>query len=122
MTTNSVLLEINTQSIVQLVKTLDLLKENSISFNLIEEPPKIINEPKNMETINNTEKRSSKYLLGKNGLKILGLLSEGYTYSEIAEKAGITIDGVRYYVKKIFNALKVNNGRDAVRIYLTEMK
>lgn len=112
---NSVLLEINSQSIVQLVKTLDLLKEHRINYNIIE-------EQKKPEATLSLGKNHFKKLFGNNGLTVLQLLSEGNSYKDIAEKADISVDGVRYYIKKIFKALNVNNGRDAVRIYLTEMQ
>lgn len=65
---------------------------------------------------------STKYFkksLGGKGLDVLKLLANGYKYNAIAEETGISIDGVRYYVKKIYNHFGVNNGRDAVRLYLT---
>lgn len=64
----------------------------------------------------------SKYLtslLGEKGILVLKLLSEGLTYKEIAEKSAISLDGVRFYIKKIFKKLNVNNSREAVRIYIT---
>ena len=105
---NSVLIELNSQSIIQLVKALDLLKENNISFKLIEETKKV-------PTVK--EKPLSKKL-GRNGETVLHLLSEGYSYEDIAKNVDISINGVRFYVKKIYKALGVNNGRDAVRVYL----
>ena len=114
-TTNSVLLEINSSSIIQLVKTLDLLKENNVSFNILEEEEKKP-EPKPILIKNGYKK-----LLGNNGINVLQSLADGYSYKEIAERETMSVDGVRYYIKKIFKALGVNNGRDAVRIYLTEM-
>jgi DNA-binding NarL/FixJ family response regulator len=60
--------------------------------------------------------------LGRKGLLVLEQLSQGKSYEEISSILEISIDGVRYYVKKVFKALGVSNGRDAVRIYLTEIK
>lgn len=62
------------------------------------------------------------YRLGRKGEEVLKLLADGYTYNDIADTTGIGINGVRYYIKKAFKALNVNNGRDAVRIYLTHFK
>ena len=116
--TNSVLLQINTQSLVQLINTLDLLKQNNIAFNIIEEPLQKIEISVNSNKPNWKLTKS----IGRKGESVLKLLSEGCTYNEIAERTEITVDGVRYYIKKIFKFLGVNNGRDAVRVYLTEMK
>ena len=113
---NSVLIEIQSPSIVKIINTLDLFKQNQVSFSIIED-----NMPQT-KPINPIFKSKFKNLLGRNGLDVLRLLSEGYTYEDIATELDITIDGVRYYIKKIFNALGVNNGRDAVRIYLTKFK
>ena len=114
--TNSVLLQINTQSLVQLINTLDLLKQNQITFHIIEEPVVSTTAPNRAYDFTLTKK------MGRKGHDVLKCLSEGYSYNEIAEETGITVDGVRYYIKKIFKHLGVNNGRDAVRMYLTEMK
>lgn len=59
---------------------------------------------------------------GRYGLAILEKLADGKKYKEISTELDISIDGVRFYIKKIFKALNVNNGRDAVRIYLTDIK
>lgn len=73
--------------------------------------------------LNNKSHFSKKeYRLGRKGEEILKLLADGYTYNDIADSTGIGINGVRYYIKKAFRALNVNNGRDAVRVYLLEMK
>lgn len=61
-------------------------------------------------------------LFGKYGLRVLQLLSEGRSYKEISTEISLSVDGVRMYIKKIFKVLNVNNGRDAVRIYLTQMQ
>jgi DNA-binding NarL/FixJ family response regulator len=109
---NNLLIQVNGSSLVQLINALDILKSNNISYTLIEE--KIEAAPQIAQT--------KTHKLGKKGQNILALLAEGLTYNEIAEQTEVSIDGVRYYVKKIFKALGVNNGRDAVRLYLTEIK
>lgn len=110
---NSVYIQINGQSLVQLINTLDLLKQNQVNFSIIEEqaPSKV--QKKDLKL---------KRTLGNKGHDVLEALSNGLTYNEIAEQEDISVDGVRYYIKKIFKALNVNNGRDAIRIYLTELR
>lgn len=61
-------------------------------------------------------------LFGKHGLRVLELLSEGRSYKEISKEISLSVDGVRMYIKKIFRVLNVNNGRDAVRVYLTQIQ
>lgn len=56
--------------------------------------------------------------LGNKGLLVLNYLSRGFTYEEIAAKLEITIDGVRYYIKKIYKVLGVSNSAEAVRYYV----
>lgn len=111
--TNAVLIQINSQSIVQLINTLDLLKQNDVSFDIIEEK-KTLSETRSifLDEYNLPKK------FGKKGSEILQFLAEGCSYQEIAEKADVTVNGVRYYIKKIYKQLGVTNGRDAVRHYL----
>lgn len=70
--------------------------------------------------VRSNQKFSDIYLKPKE-VEVLNLLSLGFKYSDIATKLGISINGVRYYVKKIYVKLNVTNSRDAVRIYLTEL-
>ena len=49
--------------------------------------------------------------------KILQHLRDGSTYNETAEKMGISVNGVRFYVKKIYKKLDVNNVRAAISKY-----
>lgn len=110
-TTKSFLLEIfNTDEM--LIPVVNLLNNEGVKFKLIEKKE----EPRPFSSIYN------KKSLGKKGLIILELLSKGYTYNEIANEVDISIDGVRFYVKKIYKALDVDNGRDAVRIFLIQSK
>lgn len=46
--------------------------------------------------------------------KVLLFLKQGLTYAEIAIPMKMSIDGVRYYVKKIYKKLGVSNARQAV--------
>lgn len=48
--------------------------------------------------------------------KVILLLEQGHTYAEIAKRMKMTIDGVRYYIKKIYKKLGVNNSRKAVSL------
>lgn len=123
---SSIYLEIDGQNLPQFIKVINFLKENNIDFNIIEDTQSIAVEKAPVAT--SEPITSGKYSLekrrdfGKMGLEILDLLANGYRYSEVATELEIPIDTVRYYVKKIFNVLEVNNGREAVKIYLTEIK
>ena len=48
-------------------------------------------------------------------LQLLQLFSDGYSYQETAGFFNISIDGVKYHVKKIYSKLNVNNKVDAIR-------
>jgi DNA-binding NarL/FixJ family response regulator len=125
-----VTLEINNYDELQLLNA--FLQNNQlslISLNRVEAP---LEEKPTLATAsvapitvsqNSTElvKSLFKSKLGRHGLAILKLLSDGKSYVEVAAEIGITLDGVRFYVKKIYKALGVSNGRDAVRIYLTDL-
>jgi DNA-binding NarL/FixJ family response regulator len=45
-------------------------------------------------------------------------LSEGYSYKEIADHLGITMDGVRSYIRRIYEKLHVHSRTEAVIKYL----
>lgn len=47
-------------------------------------------------------------------LKVLSFLKQGLKYKDIAKEMDMTIDGVRYYTKKIYKKLEVNNALAAV--------
>lgn len=49
-------------------------------------------------------------------LQLLRFFSEGKSYEESAHILGITVDGVKYRVKKIYSKLNVNNKIDAIRL------
>lgn len=108
----SVLIQIESNSIREVISTIDLLKNNNIPFNIIEQE-----KPNHIQVSEKLLHRQ----LGRKGLDILRLLSEGNSYQEISNKVGISIDGTRYYIKKIFKVLNVSNGREAVKIYLTQL-
>ncbi len=49
--------------------------------------------------------------------QILGLLSEGLLYKEIASKLSITIGTVKQHIHKIYDKLEVNNKTEAINLY-----
>ncbi len=50
--------------------------------------------------------------------KFLDELAQGYSYKEIADHLGITMDGVRSYIRKIYEKLHVHSRTEAVIKYL----
>lgn len=50
--------------------------------------------------------------------KFLDELSQGYSYKEIADHLGISMDGVRSYIRKIYEKLHVHSRTEAVVKYL----
>jgi DNA-binding NarL/FixJ family response regulator len=56
--------------------------------------------------------------LTANQTEFLELLAAGYAYKEIADKLGITMDGVRSYVRKIYEKLHVHSRTEAVVKFL----
>lgn len=48
---------------------------------------------------------------------ILKLMAEGQSYEDAAVALGVSIDIIRYYIKKVYTKLHVNNKVDAVRKY-----
>lgn len=70
------------------------------------------------EPLKSEEKNTESKKLGRKGMQVLDLLSQGFTYAEIAKELEITIDGVRYYIKKIYKVLGVSNSAEAVRYYV----
>lgn len=94
-----------------------LLAVKNLNFKIKEITPDEPVKP----TISIAEKLRDKKL-GKLGTDVLLLLVEGNSYDEIADKLQITKDGVRYYIKRIYKKLGVNNGREAIRLFyeLTE--
>ncbi|HNM26584.1 MAG TPA: response regulator transcription factor [Saprospiraceae bacterium] len=58
------------------------------------------------EDLNETEK------------SIVNLLVDGLTYAEIASKIGLSIDGVRYYIKRIYSKLHIRTRSQLARRFL----
>jgi DNA-binding NarL/FixJ family response regulator len=46
---------------------------------------------------------------------IMHLLKEGHTYDEIAKRIGLSINGVRYYIKSIYKKLQVKSRGELIR-------
>lgn len=55
--------------------------------------------------------------LSRRELEILTYLSEGWTYQFIADNINISVNGVRYHIKKIYKKLKVNSRLDAIKSF-----
>jgi DNA-binding NarL/FixJ family response regulator len=88
----------------------NFLKENLISF-------KVKDKITGTSTTNiDFTKLSSK------DVRVLDLMSQGLRYNQIAEHLEMTVDGVRYYVKKIYKFLGVTKNASAVSFYLQHMK
>jgi DNA-binding NarL/FixJ family response regulator len=54
--------------------------------------------------------------------QVIGLLNEGRSYDEIAERLGMTVNGVRYYVKSIYKKLNISSRGELYRITKKEEK
>ncbi|MEM6320669.1 MAG: response regulator transcription factor [Bacteroidota bacterium] len=51
-------------------------------------------------------------------LQVLKYLADGKSYKLIAKQVGLSVDGVRYHIKKIYKQLHVNSKGEAIRKYL----
>ena len=60
-----------------------------------------------------TDDKNSK--LSAKETSVVTLLNEGRSYEEIAIRLGVTINGVRYYVKSVYKKLKVNSRGELLR-------
>lgn len=56
--------------------------------------------------------------MGPRTLQVLHFLAEGWSYKMIADKMGISVDGVRFHIREIYRALHVQSKPQAVRKYL----
>lgn len=65
-----------------------------------------------------SHKKASKLPLTKRELEILGQLSKGLLYKEIAHELGITTGTVKQHIHKIYDKLQVNNKTEAINKYL----
>lgn len=68
--------------------------------------------------VKNTPKDTDLSGLTPGQTQFLELLAAGYAYKEIADKLGITMDGVRSYVRKIYEKLHVHSRTEAVVKFL----
>lgn len=60
----------------------------------------------------------SDWTLNQKEVQLLRLFSEGYSYEEAASTLGLSIDGVRYYVKNIYQKMGVSSKSAAVKVFL----
>ncbi|TDB61349.1 helix-turn-helix transcriptional regulator [Arundinibacter roseus] len=67
------------------------------------------------------EKEVKKKPLSPKELQILELISKGQSYEQVAENLNMNINGIRYYIKKVYQKLNVNNSREAAYIYSTSL-
>lgn len=63
------------------------------------------------------EETGNKKILSELDTQILELMATGYSYQQIADMTNISLNGVRYHIKKIYKALHVHNKVDAIRKY-----
>lgn len=68
----------------------------------------------NIIYVNHKTPENTPSLLNKKETLVLKYLAEGMIYREIAEKMGFTIDGTRFYIKKIFKKFEVDNAIKAI--------
>lgn len=75
----------------------------------------------NIILVSQSEKQESDSLMDINlkpkESQVLELLKNGMSYTEIAQKLSISINGVRYYVKRIYAKLGVSNSRAAINTF-----
>ena len=73
-----------------------------------------------VEYLSKTQKKSpaDPAQLTPGQIKFLEELSEGYSYKEIADHLGITMHGVRNYIRRIYDKLHVHSKVEAVNKYL----
>lgn len=60
------------------------------------------------------EASDSRIRMKEKELRVINYLKEGYKYKEIADLMCMSIDGVRFYTKKIYKKLGVNSARQAI--------
>jgi DNA-binding NarL/FixJ family response regulator len=59
-------------------------------------------------------KTKDKYELTAKENQVLRLISEGNSYNEAADLLGISIDGIRFHIKRIYKKMGVNNRIEAL--------
>ena len=56
--------------------------------------------------------------LGQKDHQVLNLLAQGWSYQYIAEELDMTIDNVRYYIRKLYKRLEVHSRHEATRKFI----
>jgi len=67
---------------------------------------------------NATKIQNNDYKLAPKEQQVLQLLIEGLSYKLIALELDISIDGVRYHVKKIYKKVHINSRPELMRLYM----
>jgi len=67
---------------------------------------------------NATKIQNKDYKLSTKENQVLQLLLEGLSYKLIASELDVSIDGVRYHVKKIYKKLHINSRPELMRLYI----
>jgi DNA-binding CsgD family transcriptional regulator len=93
------------------ISTLEVLSALTKNFTVNVKAEKVYLHKKEVLVI---EASNSIIQLNKKEVLILNYLKEGYEYKEIANLMDMTVDGVRFYTKKIYKKLGVNNARQAI--------
>ena len=63
---------------------------------------------------NAAPKSEEVFILGEKEKQVLALLTQGFSYKMIAGEMDITIDGVRFYIRRIYEKLHVHSMTEAV--------
>ncbi len=92
-------------SVIELDRQLILIKEGGVA--LSPTIGRIIIEYFSPQ--NQLPKEQKKHRLSNKEQRITNLLVEGLTYKEISNNLHISVDGVRYHIKNIYNKLNVNS-------------
>jgi len=58
------------------------------------------------------------YELNQKETQVLQLLIEGLSYKLISAEIGISIDGIRYYIKKTYKKLQINSRPELMKMYM----
>jgi len=76
--------------------------------------PAIASKVLNMFQKNSAPKSGEVFMLNDKEKQVLSLLTQGLSYKMIAAEMNITIDGVRFYIRKIYEELHVHSMTEAV--------
>jgi DNA-binding NarL/FixJ family response regulator len=72
------------------------------------------NQAGTLSTLSEFQRSKNFDLLNRKEQQIGNLLISGLSYEEIAITSGMNINSVRYYIKKIYRTLKINNRTSAI--------